>query len=198
MSGRSARQRWWSLGLAALLGASSGCHRAPANPGSSSPNSETILIMLSEARAWQRRADLELSDGNTAGAIAAVREVLAIPFPLEASEAEEVRLDASARLAQLYLGLAGDEGERRAIAQIEEGRRLASHDSFFRAQLESVAAEVYSAQASRLSDGEAKSVAKRQAREALDRAIQIDRRLQRTLLNLPPDSPRGVGQRELP
>lgn len=181
--------------LCALLGLllPYGCHRPTQNqPGAGAAGSEATLIMLSEARAWQRRADLHLGDGDVASAITAIKEVLHIPFPPEALDAEEVRLDACARLAKLYLGQGGEEAEERALSQIEIGRKLSSRDSFFRAHLEMVAADVYEARANRLSDAEAKKAEKRKAIEALDRAIQIDRRLQRALLNLPVE---GIGSR---
>jgi hypothetical protein len=126
-----------------------------------------------------------------------VREVLTIPFPEGVAEAEDIRLDASARLAKLYLGQAGEEGEQQALAQIEEGRRIASRDSFFRANLESVAADIYESRANRIGSGEAQAQAKRQADEALARSIQIAQRLRR-LLNLPPESQRDAGPREIP
>lgn len=164
------------------------CHRpAPEKNGSVVVNNaEATLIMLSEAKAWQRRADLHLSDGDVAAAIAATKEVLNIPFTEGAAEAEDVRLDACTRLAKLYLGQGpSEEAEERALAQLEAGRKLASHDSFFRAHIEMVTADVYEARANRLTDAEAKKAEKRKAIEALDRAIQIDRRVQRALLNLP-------------
>lgn len=175
-----------------------GCHRpTPSQAGSSQVmSSEATLVMLSEARAWHRRADLHLSDGDVAAAIAATKEVLAIPFPPDAAEAEEVRLDACARLARLYLGAGGEEAEERALAQIEAGRKLSSHDSFFRAHLETVAADIYEGRANRLTDPEAKKAEKRKAIEALDRAIQIDRRVQRALLSLPFDTLKAPGQGE--
>lgn len=182
-----------------LLLSLSFCHRKTAfAPGAAATgNAETLLIMLSEARAWQRRADLYLSEGDVAAAIASIKEVLAIPFPSDASEAEDVRLDACARLAKLYLSSGGDEGADRALLQIEAGRKLGVHDSFFRAHLEMVAADVYEARANRLPDAAARQAEKRKAIAALDLAIQIDRRLQRALINLPAeDRSREKGQKE--
>lgn len=177
--------------LLLVFAVAGGCHRpapAPATSRSPAVNGEATLLMLAEARAWQRRADLHLLDGDIAAASASIREVLAIPFPADAAEAEDVRLDACARLAKLYLGKGGQEAEDEALKQIEAGRQIGVHDSFFRAHLEMVAADIHEARAARLTDEEAKKAEKRHAIEALDHAIEIDRRLQRALLSLPPEN----------
>lgn len=192
---KTATSRIWCLALLpAALFVDGGCHRPTADKPalSAQASAEATLIMLSEAKAWQRRADLHLSEGDVSAAIGDIKEVLQIQFPADAAEAEDVRLDACGRLAKLYLsqGAASsaeqaDEAETRALQQVESGRKLASHDSFFRAHLEMIAADVYEARGNRLTDVEAKKAEKRKAIEALDRAIQIDRRVQRALLNLP-------------
>lgn len=191
-------QRGWlrAAALAALTVATLGlsaCHRpAPGQPSvAPQVSGEAVLLMLTEARAWQRRADLHLSDGDLAAAIASVKEVLNIPFPSDAFEAEDVRLDACARLAKLYLATGGAAAEEQALAQLELGRKGSTHDSFFRVHLEMVAADVYEARAGRLTEPEAKKEAKRQAIGALEQATQIARRLQRALLNLPAEGTRG-------
>jgi tetratricopeptide (TPR) repeat protein len=177
---------------------SGGCRRPTLgiSGGSSVGSSEATLIMLNEARAWQHRADLLLSEGDIVAASAAIKEVLAIPFPPEAAEAEDVRIDAYARLAKLDISLGNDEALDRALAELDAGRKLASRDSFFLAHLEVVTADVYEARANRLTDPEAKKMEKRRAVEALDRSIEIDRRLQRALLNLPVEVERSAGQKE--
>ncbi|MCS6914822.1 MAG: hypothetical protein RMK29_02055 [Myxococcales bacterium] len=145
---------------------------------------EALLVSLSQARAWQRRADLHLQGGDVAAAIEDVKEVLKVPFPPGATEAEDVRLDARARLAQLYLKSApgSEKAEAEALEQVQAGLREATRDSFFRAHLESVLAEVYEARAQRVADPAAQAEARRLALQALERAIQIDRRLQHSLL----------------
>lgn len=195
MKTATSRSLWALLSLA--LCDVSGCHRPTVEKQvvSAQANAEATLIMLSEAKAWQRRADLHLSEGDVTSAIGDIKEVLQIQFPVDAAESEDVRLDACARLAKLYLGQAAssngeqaEEAETRALEQLEAGRKLASHDSFFRAHLEMIAADVFEARANRVTDVEAKKGEKRKAIEALDRAIQIDRRVQRALLNLPLES----------
>ena len=111
---------------------------------SAADNAEAVLIALSEARVWQRRADLLLLDGDLPGAILSVEEVLQVPFPANTPEAEDVRLDAYLRLARLQLRVGGPEAEERALAAVESGRK-ASHRESFRAHLENAAADVYRA-----------------------------------------------------
>lgn len=168
--------------LGALLGAPA-CSRDEGNR-----SDDLMLVQLAEARAWQRRADLHLADGDVTAAIADVQEVLGIRFPTGSADGEDVLLDAYARLARLYLSQAGpagsEESEQRALAQIEAGRKLTGRDSFFRAHLESVAADVYEARAKRLPDAAGQKQARKDAISALERAIAIDRSLQRSLLNL--------------
>ena len=166
----------WVL-VVAILGAA-GCRGD--DPGKSD---EAILIMLSEARAHQRLADLKLADGDVEGALAAVREVLLIRFPPGAPETEDVFLDAYARLARLELSRGGESAEDRALAELDAARRLATRDSFFRAYVENLTADVYAARAKRLTDPEAQKQASRREAQALGRVIEIDRRLQHALFN---------------
>lgn len=171
--------RLGALLLLALTALSTGCRSEEAQR----VQDEALLIGLGEARAWQRRADLHLQEGDINAAIADVREVLSIALPREAPETEDARLDARARLAQLLIrGEAGGaEAETQAIAEIEAGRREATRDSFYRAHLESVLAEVYEARAKRLTEGAAQKEARQLALKALERAIEIDRRLMKAL-----------------
>jgi hypothetical protein len=167
-----------ALALALFLAVAGGCRGE--DPGKSD---EAVLLMLSEARALQRYADLKLADGDVEGAIASVREVLAIRFPPSVPETEDVFLDARARLARLVLSRGGAEAEERALAELEAARRLATRDSFFRSHIENIAADVYAARAKRLTGPVAQKEARRQEAQALERVIEIDRRLQRALFN---------------
>jgi len=192
-----------ALRLGSLLGAllllplsTVGCQRAASGllGGGAGESTEAVLVALSEARAWQRRADLLLLDGDLPGAIHSVQEVLQIPFPANAPEAEDVRLDAHLRLARLHLRTGGEEGEKKALAEVEKGRKIATRDSFFRAHLENVAADVFRARGERVTDPTEKKEAQRQELEAHERHIAIDKRLLRTLLNLPPEPTKGDGR----
>lgn len=190
MSARRGTFRLWAvLGCALCVCGVASCSREEAR---SAQSDELLLVALGEARAWQRRADLHLLDGDVTAAAADVQEVLRVRFPAGAPEAEDVRLDAYARLARLLLSQAGSEPpeaaqatEDRALAQLAEARKTATRDSFFRAHLDAVAADVYEARARRLQDPEAQRQARRLALEALERSIQIDRQVQRALLSLP-------------
>ncbi|MFO0574066.1 MAG: hypothetical protein U1A78_08715 [Polyangia bacterium] len=189
--------------VAIAVAVGGGCSR-----DESSRSDDLMLVQLAEARAWQRRADLHLADGDINAAIADVQEVLAIRFPTGSAEGEDVLLDAHARLARLYLsqssgasGGGSEEAEQRALAQVEAGRKLTSRESFFRAHLESVAADVFEARARRLTDPAAQKQARKEAIGALERAIAIDRALQRSLLNLreaPRAEPMGAAPRAEP
>ena len=171
----------WQSALLAMLLLLSTCSRDDLVGHSD----EAMLLMLSEARALHRRADIHLLDGEVPAAIADIREVLAIRFPTGNTDGEDTLLDAHARLARLHLSQGGEEAERQALAQVEAGRKLATRDSFFRANLESVAAEIYETRAKRQSDPGAQKEARKEAVRALERAIAIDRHLLRTLLSQP-------------
>lgn len=165
------------------------CGPLGCSKGEGGKREEALLIGLNEARAWQRRADLHLQEGDVQAAIVDVRQVLAVNFPPEAQEAQDARLDARARLAQLLLRAApaGDvervRAEEEALQEIELARKEVVRDSFFSANLESVQAEIYEARANRLRDPAAQKEARTQALKALERAIEIDRRLLRALVH---------------
>jgi hypothetical protein len=150
--------------------AAAGCHRSPVID-------ERLLACLEEARAWQHRADVHLADGAAAEAISDVRNVLQIAFPAGAPEGEEARLDARARLAELFLD--GGDGDR-AMAEVELGRREATFDSFYRAHLETVGGEILEARAKTLPDAAARD-ARQQALAAYQRSIEINKRVQSRL-----------------
>ncbi len=141
---------------------------------------EVLLLRLCEARNLHRRADLHLLNGNQAAAIEEVQKVLTIQFPPGNVVGEETLLDAHARLSMLFLRQGGEQAEARALSQIEIGRKLVTRDTFFAANLETVAAEIHEAKAARLVDPAAKQDARKQALAALERAIGMDRKLVRT------------------
>jgi tetratricopeptide (TPR) repeat protein len=137
---------------------------------------EKLMVALEEARAWQHRADLHQAGGDPAAAVADVEQVMRISFPAGA-EGEEARLDGWARLAQLHVAQ-GDAD--RALADLERGRAEATHDSFYRAHLETVAGEIFEARAA----GASPELAKRARQDALDayaRSIAISQRVQARL-----------------
>lgn len=161
-----------------LLLAAPGCRRA----GEARPVDERLLLTLEEARARQHSADVHLADGDVASALGDIGEVLKIAFPPGAPEGEEARLDAWGRLAKLHLG-ATEESEARALQDLENGRKEATRDSFYRAHLETVAGEILEARARRLTDGEMAKSARREALAAYARSIAINQRVQAALLS---------------
>lgn len=150
---------------------------------------EEALLALHEARAWQRKADLLLSTGDVQGAIASVRGVLSVRFPAGLPEGEDARLDARARLAQLLVRSEPSQedekatrAEEDALREIEMGKKEATRDSFFRANLESVEAEIFEARARRTKEEGVRKEASKRAIAALEQAIAIDQRLMKSLL----------------
>ena len=59
---------------------------------------QKLMVALSQAKNFHHKAKVYMSDGNTAAAIAAVREILSLRFPEKAPEADDVRNDARALL----------------------------------------------------------------------------------------------------
>ncbi len=146
--------------------------------------SEDLMVALAQAKNFHHKAKVYMSDGNLTEAVAAVRQILAIQFPQNAPEAEDVRLDARALLAKLLVGQ-GKVDE--AMRVVEEGIASASRDSFFLANVYTVKGEVLEAQGQLADDGTAdgKSRAaerKRAAIAAYDKSISINEQLQKQLV----------------
>lgn len=142
---------------------------------------EPLMVALAQAKNFHHKADVHLQDGDPARAIASLRAILTIPFPAGAAEAQDVLLDARARLAKLLLG-AGD--AREALRVIDEGIAAAARPSFFLANLHTVRGEVLEAQARALasSDDAAATALRRQAIDAYDQSIRINEAIQRRLV----------------
>jgi len=141
---------------------------------------EDLMIALAQAKNFHHKAKVYLSDGKIADAIASVRQILAISFPDDAPEGEDVRLDARALLAKLLV----DQGKvDEAMTVVEEGITGARRHSFFLANLWTVKGEVYEAQAALLEANPAAAAdAKRNAIRAYDESIKINTELQKRLL----------------
>jgi predicted negative regulator of RcsB-dependent stress response len=125
----------------------------------------------------EHKAKVYMTDGNLPDAIDAVRAVLAIQFPAGASEAEDVRLDATALLAKLLLMQGNPED---AMKVVEQGIASRTRDSFFLANLYTVEGEVHEARAADL-QGDAAKAEKKAAIESYDHSLQIDQTLQKQL-----------------
>jgi|GEM_PF-1301596 len=140
---------------------------------------EPLMIALAQAKNFHRKADVYLQDGQVELAMTAVENVLAVKFPDESPEAQDVKLDARARLAKLYLA----RGELQAASDmVTQGLAVATRESFFVANLHTVHGEVLEARAAAAQEEAQARELRRQAIEALDRSIQINQQLQRELI----------------
>jgi len=145
---------------------------------------QDLMIALAQAKNFHHKAKVYMTDGNPVAATASVRQILSLRFPRGAAEADDVRNDARALLAKLLVSQ-GQLDE--AIRTIDEGLAQSQRESFFVANLYTVQGEIHEARAARLAatgaPGEAAAVDERRAAIAsYDRSIQINLRLQNTLL----------------
>ncbi|HET9992509.1 MAG TPA: hypothetical protein VFQ65_28445 [Kofleriaceae bacterium] len=145
---------------------------------------QKLMVALSQAKNFHHKAKVYMSDGNTAAAIASVREILSLRFPPNAPEADDVRNDARALLARLLVG----EGQLdEAMNVVKEGLG-SSRESFFTANLYTVKGEIHEARAQALDKSDvatdkAKAVEERHAAiESFDASNKIDKKLQDQLL----------------
>jgi tetratricopeptide (TPR) repeat protein len=188
LTSRSMRLGLLALALAGIL---AGCSVEDATPGrvTELPRpehalSEALMIALGQAKNYHHKADVYLRDGKPELAERALLRLLDVPFPHDSPEADDVRLDARARLATLRLGRGAlDE----ALEVVREGLEDALRDSFFLANLHTVRGEIYEARAEALDaaeppDREGARHARRQAIEAYARSIAINERLQERLM----------------
>jgi tetratricopeptide (TPR) repeat protein len=110
--------------------------------GPSAAASDATLRALEQAQRLHHEADLAVSRGDLDHAIDSVRAVLAVSFPAGAPEAEDVFLDARARLGLLLLQANRlDEAER----VVDDGLAQATRESFFLANLYSVRGKLHEA-----------------------------------------------------
>ena len=142
-----------------------------------------LMVALGQAKNFHRKAKIYMTDGNLAAATAAVRQVLSLPFPKGAPEAEDVRNDARALLAKLLLS----QGQLDEAARtIDEGLAQSQRESFFVANLYTVQGEIHEARAAGFAaaeSGQASAVEERRAAIAsYDHSIQINERLQKKLM----------------
>jgi tetratricopeptide (TPR) repeat protein len=177
--------------LAALvaLAACSACssEREPAPPTTrvvepSDVIDEALMISLGQAKNHHRKAKVYMADGNVTAAIASIRQVLSLPFPKAAPEAEDVRNDARALLAKLLMS----QGQLDEAARtIDEGLAQSQRESFFVANLYTVQGEIHEARAAGFDaageSAKASAIGERRAAiESYDRSIRINERLQKS------------------
>ncbi len=146
---------------------------------------DELMLALLRAKNFHQMARVYMGDGKLPEATAAVRQILTLPFPAGAPEAEDVRLDARALLAKLLVGQAQLEA---AMSVVDEGLGAATRESFFVANLHTVRSEVLRAQAAILdgtgapADDARADELRKQAIMALERSNQIAEALQKRLM----------------
>ena len=103
--------------------------------------------------------------------------MLEIPFPADAPEREDVRLDAHGRIAELELAR-GDEGS--AERAVTRGLSEVTRTSYFEARLYAVRGKIHQARARRLrasGDAERARAESHRAIQAFERSIEINERV---------------------
>jgi tetratricopeptide (TPR) repeat protein len=136
--------------------------------------SEELMLALSMAKNLHHKADVYLAEMRSDEAVKALKEILEIRFPEGAAEAEDVTLDARARLSKL---LASQGKLDQALTVADDGIKTAKRRSFFLANLHAVRGEVLEGRAVQIEDkqpDEAKAL-RRDAIKSLDEAIQIEK-----------------------
>lgn len=204
-SGKTPRWVWTIWLLAGLCTASAGLMVACAEPESqpqAAPDcavgrpvvDTALLAFLSKAKVVHHRADLAEQDGDLAGAVAALAQLVEGPIPGGAGEqgdepppeAREVLADTLARMAEIDSRRGRfDEGK----AHIARGLDLAVETTHFRGRLEEVLGVVEQRlHEALLEDGDEAGAkeAKERAIEAFQRAIAIqDEVITKSLGELP-------------
>ena len=139
---------------------------------------QRLMLALSQAKNFHHKAKVYMTDGNTAAAIASVREILSLRFPANAPEAEDVRNDARALLARL---LVGENNLEEAMNVVREGLGSATRDSFFTANLHTVEGEIHEARAQVMdadpSQKDKATLEHHAAIDAFDASNKIDKKL---------------------
>jgi hypothetical protein len=165
------------LGLAACTGGGGDRVDTPAHERTP-VGGDALLAALDQAREYHRAADVHVGKGELDMAIAQVRKVLEVRFPTGAGEAEDIQLDARARLG-LLLVQTGRLDEAQAVA--EQGIAAATRDSFFLANLHQVLGRVHEARAHGLLDPALARAELELALEAHATGQQINLRVQARL-----------------
>jgi tetratricopeptide (TPR) repeat protein len=158
----------------------SGC---PSSEASSPPIDPSLMAFLSAARALHHEADIKESQGDLAGAIAALERLVRTPAP-RAVEVDEVLSDAHARLAELRLKKGDLEGAAQDVAR---GLDLARQPTYFRGHLLEVSGLVEEARAAALADAgktEEAARAKSKAIGLLEDAVRVQEQVIREALGV--------------
>jgi hypothetical protein len=145
---------------------------------------QALMVALGQAKNFHHKPKVYMADDNLGAAIAAVRQILSLPFPRGAAEADDVRNDARALLAKLQISQGQIE---EAAHTIDEGLAQSQRESFFVANLYTVQGEIHEARAAAFAaTGEpGRASANEERRAAIgsyDHSIQINERLQKKLM----------------
>jgi tetratricopeptide (TPR) repeat protein len=162
----------------ALMIALGACTRSP---GPDRRGDEAAMAVLGVARALHHEADVYESSGDFERATQAMQRVLALQLPAEFAEAEDVRADASGRLAELLLRRTRPD---EALTEIERALREAPHESVLQARLYMVRGQAHRMLAERASTASDAATATRHreaALTALEHSIEVNTRILRRL-----------------
>ncbi len=137
-----------------------------------------LLISLAQARNLHLKADSLSLAGNRVQARKTVEQILTLQFPQGAPEAEDIKNDARARIATMFI-----ESEDFLAAQqiLTEGFRQLTRDSFFVANLHTVQGQLLEAQAAKQTDITIQKNLRREAITAYERSQTINIKLQNNL-----------------
>lgn len=139
----------------------------------------TCLAMI---RAHHRQTDIYLKMGDLQKATNTMEKALTVTCPKGAPETWGAFLDAHARLAELYLKSGKID---QALETARKGLQEFPRDSFFRAHLLMTYADILEAKSESLDakgDKKGGDKLRREAIESLTLSIEINRRLQKELL----------------
>jgi len=154
-------------------GSTAGCPSAePPGP----PVDEALMAFLSAARALHHEADIRQSASDSAGAIASLERLVALPAP-GAVEVDEVVADARARLAELRLGQGDVDGADR---DVHAGLQRVKGPTYFRGHLLEVEGLLEEARAGALADaGKSEEAARARAKavDLLEEAVKVQERV---------------------
>lgn len=169
--------------LVALLGTSLtvGCdyRRSTATRDSD----EATMAILLTARALHHEADVYEAQGDFANATQAIERVLALRIPPTVLEAEDIRVDAWGRLAEI--SLMADEPDR-ALAHANTGLHDSHRESVLQARLYVVKGRALRALAERATtagDTTTADARRREAIDALETSVEINQRVLAHLLD---------------
>jgi tetratricopeptide (TPR) repeat protein len=138
--------------------------------------SDELMLGLALVQNYHHKADVYLKEARFEEAVNELRKILSVQFPARSPEGIDLVQDARARLARLLVAQ-GKLDE--ATKVVDEGIASADRQSFFLANLHTVRGEVLEARAAVVEDKDARAAAaaRRQAIEAYDQAIAIEKAL---------------------